>query len=86
MMDRDWCRDETMASLLDIPVSTFREYVEKGWLPKGVKIGKHRLWSRASVNAALARMQEPSFDDGGIRAAIEGMGHGKKKETPRNAA
>lgn len=75
-----------MASLLDIPVSTFLEYVEKGWLPSGVKIGKHRLWSRDGVNAALASLQEPSLNNSGVRTAIEGMGHGKKKEVPRNAA
>lgn len=61
-MTPDFCRDETMATLLDIPVSTFREYVGRGVLPDGIKIGKHRLWSRSRVYEALERMNAPGAD------------------------
>lgn len=75
----DWCRDETMAALLDLPCSTFRDYVAEGLIPKGVKIGKHRLWSRERVNAALASLEQTDLNSSAVQAAIEGMGDGKKK-------
>jgi hypothetical protein len=86
-MTPDWCREETIAALIDLPPTTFREYVANGWLPKGVKIGKHRLWNRERVSAALAKLEEPSLNDGAVMKAVRGMGdHGKKKDARRDAA
>jgi hypothetical protein len=82
----DWCREETMAALLDLPCSTFREYVGKGWLPEGVKLGRHRLWNREQVNAALAKMQQGELNGDAVMEAIAGMGHHGKKKSARHVA
>ena len=50
----DWLDDGEAAYLLSLPVSSFRQYVSEGVLPKGVTIGKHRRWSRAMLHDALA--------------------------------
>lgn len=69
----DFCRDETIAGLLDLPVSTFRTYVERGIIPAGLKIGKHRLWNRLEVYKTLDNLtQNPNsnaFTDAVKRAA-----------------
>jgi hypothetical protein len=42
------------ATLLDLPVSTFYQLVREGILPPSVsKVGKHRLWSREQLVAAV---------------------------------
>lgn len=50
----DWLDADEAAYLLCLPVSSFRQYVNEGVLPKGVTIGKHRRWSRAMLHDALA--------------------------------
>jgi predicted DNA-binding transcriptional regulator AlpA len=52
----DWLDDEGAAYAVSLPVSSFREYVERGLLPKPVKIGRHSRWSRESLNASLAEL------------------------------
>jgi len=84
----DWLDDNGAAYLLTLPVSTFREYVGLGVLPAGVKIGKHRRWSRTMLNEALAAVKEARFNDGGddISAALKGLAHGQKAKAQRHAA
>lgn len=81
----DWIDDLGAAYLLCLPVSTFREYVAAGVLPEGVKIGKHRRWSRDTLNASLASLTgSPKADD--ISAALRGITHGQKEKGGRHAA
>lgn len=52
------------AALLDLPLSTFHQLVRDGTLPPPVsQIGKHRLWSREQLVAAV--------DPRGYKAAHE---------------
>lgn len=82
----DWLDDVGAAYLLTLPVSTFREYVTAGALPDGVKIGKHRRWSRAMINEALARIKEGSLNDDPVAVAFKSIAHGTKARAPRHAA
>lgn len=88
-MDRpyppDWVDDTGAAYLLCLPVSTFREYVAGGVLPEGVKIGKHRRWSRDSLNASLASMLDKGKDTT-IGAALRDLADGEKSKGRRHAA
>nr|WP_299505104.1 DNA-binding protein [uncultured Rhizobium sp.] len=45
------CRREA-ASLLDISPATFDEWVRRGWMPKGVKLGALRRWDTAEIWAS----------------------------------
>jgi len=81
----DWLDDDAAAYLLSLPVSTFREYVAAGALPDGVKIGKHRRWSRDALNARLASTADP-VDAGGIAAALGRIANGSKAKGRRDAA
>lgn len=56
----DWCDDDTMAYLLDMGKSTFRDYVNRGLLPKGRRIGGSVRWSRHEVTRALADLGGPA--------------------------
>jgi hypothetical protein len=76
----DYCSAETISAAIDLPVSSFHQYVERGLLPKGVKIGKHRLWSRAAVYNALALLTEgPSTKS--VAADIRGFASEKTRRT-----
>lgn len=81
----DWLDDDAAAYLLCLPVSTFREYVAAGALPEGVKIGKHRRWSRTALNASLASIGDPSKIDA-VSAALRGIANGEKSKGGRHAA
>jgi hypothetical protein len=50
----EWCSSETMAYLLDMGESTFRDFVSRGLLPPGQKRGGVRRWHRETVVAAFA--------------------------------
>lgn len=49
----------TMASLIDLAESTFRNLVASGQLPKPVKIGGNSLWKVESVIEALDNHEKP---------------------------
>ncbi len=81
----DWLDADGASYLLCLPVSTFHEYVAAGVLPEGARIGKHRRWSRESLNAALASRASPD-KDAGIGAALRGLADGQKAKGGRHAA
>lgn len=62
------CRTEA-AALLDISTGTFDEWVRRGWMPKGVKLGTLRRWDAAEVRASwqvlVERHRNLEEDDGG---------------------
>lgn len=81
----DWLDDDAAAYLLCLPISTFREYVAAGALPQGVKIGKHRRWSRETLNSSLASLTDlPKADD--VALALRGIADGQKPKGRRHAA
>jgi len=81
----DWLDDEAAAYVLCLPISTFREYVAAGILPEGVKIGRHRRWSREALNTALAQIAAPT--NNGVGSALRGMAqNGPEKKGRRDAA
>lgn len=55
------CRKEA-ASLLDISPATFDEWVRRGWMPRGVKIGGLRRWDTAEVRASWLNLMEQNMD------------------------
>lgn len=81
----DWLDDEGAAYALCLPVSTFREYVAAGALPRPVKIGKHTRWSREALNTTLAEMARPGKTDS-ITAKIREFADGEKEKGGRHAA
>lgn len=46
------------AALLDISPSTFDEWVRRGWMPRGVKIGTLRRWDTSDVLSSWRRLVE----------------------------
>jgi predicted DNA-binding transcriptional regulator AlpA len=46
------------AALLDISSSTFDEWVRKGWMPRGVKIGALRRWDTADLFSCWRKLAE----------------------------
>lgn len=59
-----YLRARSAAQLLDLPLSTFYQLVRQGSLPPAVsQLGKHRLWSREQLVAAV--------DPRGYKAAHE---------------
>lgn len=81
----DWMDAEAAAYCLSLPVSTFREYVDRGIFPRPLKVAKHALWSRAALNASLEAMSEPSKSSA-LSEALRGIGHGAKTKGGRDAA
>jgi predicted DNA-binding transcriptional regulator AlpA len=55
------CRTEA-AALLDISTGTFDEWVRRGWMPKGVKLGTLRRWDAAEVRASWQMLVERHRD------------------------
>jgi len=51
------CRREA-ASLLDISASTFDEWIRRGWMPTGIKIGALRRWDMSEVMACWQELIE----------------------------
>jgi len=81
----DWVDDDGAAYLLSMAPSTFRDFVGRGLLPEGVKIGGKRLWSRLSINEALEKLANPALTspaDIAVREAI----NGQKAKGRRHAA
>jgi predicted DNA-binding transcriptional regulator AlpA len=81
----DWLDDDAAAYLLCLPVSSFREYVAAGALPRPVKIGRHSRWSREALNASLAEMSPSRKSQSPAQMARE-FEDGKKAESRRHAA
>lgn len=52
------------ASLLDISPSTFDEWVRRGWMPRGVKIGALRRWDTGALLAYWRDLIESNRSDG----------------------
>ncbi len=52
------------ASLLDISPSTFDEWVRRGWMPQGVKIGALRRWDAAELVSYWQNLIERNSSDG----------------------
>lgn len=50
------------AALLDISPSTFDEWVRRGWMPKGVKIGALRRWDTLEVRTSWNSLMERNVD------------------------
>jgi predicted DNA-binding transcriptional regulator AlpA len=58
-------RDTTAAAMLDMPAAEFRRLVERGALPKPVRIGQHERWHVAQIEAILtgkAAVPDEDFD------------------------
>jgi predicted DNA-binding transcriptional regulator AlpA len=81
----DWLDEAAAAYLFSMGASTFRAYVSQGLLPEGIKIGGKRLWSRASVNAALENLANPALTSP-VDKAIKGLIDGEKAKGRRHAA
>lgn len=79
----DFCDEETMAYLLGLAPSTFKEYVAAGVLPQPVPIGNKRRWHRASVVERVADAATRGHAPAGIMEAAAG---GQTTETRRGAA
>jgi hypothetical protein len=70
-----------------ISESTFRDYVARGVLPRGVMIGGPRRWSRTKLNAALENLEERTLNgETEMASAIRSMGNGTKAKIQRDAA
>ncbi len=79
-----YAKAATMASLIDIAESTFRNLVTTGQLPKPVKIGGNSLWKvEAVVEAIDDRGRSPEHDP--VRASMEEYFR-KEKEKERHKA
>lgn len=81
----DFCDEDTMAYLVGLAPSTFREYVAAKIIPDAVPIGNKRRWHRASVVEALAGRAETVANP---RPDIFGAarGDGQTKKARRHAA
>ena len=83
--------EATMAALLCMGESTFRSYVSRGLLPKGILIGSCRRWKVEDVmkaldpSAAQAPNVAPPDDDPVLRNMREYLNGQKKKGRPRAA-
>lgn len=50
------------AASVPVPLRSFHEYVRKGWIPS-YKLGRHRLFKREEVLAAVERQRVGSICD-----------------------
>lgn len=61
------CRREA-AALLDISAGTFDEWIRRGWMPTGIKIGAIRRWDMREVMACwqdlIEQNKQVEEDDG----------------------
>ncbi len=55
-----YLRAREMALLLDLPLSSFRKYVNDGLLPDGIKIGRNKIWR---VDTMLSAIEEYDLHD-----------------------
>jgi predicted DNA-binding transcriptional regulator AlpA len=58
-------RDTTAAAMLDMPAAEFRRLVERGALPKPIRIGEHDRWPVAQIEAIItgkAALPSEDFD------------------------
>lgn len=55
------CRSEA-AALLDISTGTFDDWIRRGWMPRGVKLGSLRRWDAAEVRSAWLGLLERHRD------------------------
>jgi predicted DNA-binding transcriptional regulator AlpA len=79
----DFCDEDTMAYLLGLASSTFRQYVAAGLLPGPLKIGNKPRWHRATVVERLAESAAPASN---AAPDIMEAAYGKTKGARRNAA
>lgn len=50
------------AASVPVPLRSFHEYVRKGWIPS-YKLGRHRLFKREEVLAAVERHRTGSYSE-----------------------
>jgi predicted DNA-binding transcriptional regulator AlpA len=81
----DWLDNDAAAYMLSMAPSTFRDFVARGILPEGIKIGGKRLWSRTSINDALEKLANPALISP-IDKAIGELIDGEKAKGRRHAA
>lgn len=81
----DFCDEATMAYLLGLAPSTFRQYVTAGILPDAVKIGNKHRWHRMAVIEAVAD-RDLSAPNAGSNNGILEAARGKTKGAGRAAA
>jgi predicted DNA-binding transcriptional regulator AlpA len=79
----DFCDEDTMAYLLGLAPSTFRQYVAAGLLPAPLKIGNKHRWHRASV---IERLADTPARASNAPPDIMEAAYGKTKGARRNAA
>jgi predicted DNA-binding transcriptional regulator AlpA len=71
--------ERTMAALLCMGASTFRNYVQRGILPDGVLIGTLRRWKVDEVSEVLDALKgSSSHSEDPYLRALRGENHGQK--------
>lgn len=76
----DWCDAETAAYLVSMSVDTFKKHVEARLFPEPTIIGGKHLWSRVSLNEALAALDASAKgDDDPIMGAIRGKAKNERR-------
>lgn len=78
--------EPTMAALLCLGESTFRDYVRRGLLPPGRLIGSSRRWKVEDVTKALDPPAEGGSDGDPISGRIKDFVNGQEKKGKRHAA
>lgn len=58
----EFLRAETMAGIVNIPTRSFHLYVKQGLIPS-FKLGRHRLFRKAEVFAALDKLRTASVQE-----------------------
>jgi hypothetical protein len=82
-----WADEPTMAALLCMGESTFREYARRGLVPEGVLIGSLRRWKVDAVSATLDRLGKTDSDTADpYLQKLRGGKHGTKTTGRRHDA
>jgi predicted DNA-binding transcriptional regulator AlpA len=65
---RGMCREDA-ALYIGVGTTTFDDLVEKGRMPKPIRIGKRVLWDRIKLDAAFADLDEDreNYLDAGLK-------------------
>jgi hypothetical protein len=78
--------EATMAALLCMGESTFRDYVRRKLLPEGVLIGSCRRWKVETVSKALDLLTADAPDADPVVREMKGYLDGQKKKGRPRAA
>lgn len=87
----EWCSAETMAYLLDMGASTFRDYVARGDLPPGQRLNGVVRWHRertvgAFEGRAIVTPSSVPANDNADPIMMGIMAHGAKAKARREPA